>query len=107
MAVFEQGRTKTGGRGKGVRNKISMAFLEALSKHFDEIGHKAIEVVFEERPHEYLKIVASLLPKEFEITENKLVDIADDELDAIIEYARRSLAARLERAERREDQALN
>ena len=90
MSVFEKGRAKTGGRAQGVRNKISQAFLEALSKDFDEHGEAAI------------KIIASILPKELEITENQLVELPDDELDAIVEFTRRSIAARLERAGSRE-----
>jgi hypothetical protein len=47
-----------------------------------------------EKPAEYLKIVASLLPKEFEITETQLMQIPDEELDAFIEFARRRIAER-------------
>ena len=46
-AGFKPGQ---GGRAKGARNVISTAFLEALAKHFQEEGHKAIEIVFHERP---------------------------------------------------------
>ena len=67
-AGFKPGQ---GGRAKGARNIISTAFLEALAEHFQEEGHKAIEICFHERPVEYLKIVASILPKELEVTNTK------------------------------------
>ena len=104
MALFEKGRAKTGGRAKGARNKISTAFLEALAADFEEHGEAAIKIMRVEKPTEYCKIIASILPKEFEINENKLMDIPDDELDILINYARRRLA---ERPERREDETLN
>jgi hypothetical protein len=99
MSLFEKGRAKTGGRAQGVRNKLGTSFLEALAKHFDEVGAKAIEIVFQERPVEYLKIVAATLPKEFEITQTKLMDISDDELEFLLDYARRRAADRLESRE--------
>jgi hypothetical protein len=55
-----------------------------------------------EKPVEYCKVIASILPKEFEITENKLVEMPDDELDAVIEFARRSLERRTITATSRE-----
>jgi hypothetical protein len=82
------------GRVKGTRNKISQAFLEALSKDFDEHGEAAIKIMRVEKPTEYCKVIASILPKEFEITENKLVEMDDSELDAVIEFAGRSLERR-------------
>jgi SepF-like predicted cell division protein (DUF552 family) len=102
MSIWEKGKAKTGGRVKGVRNKISQAFLEALSKDFDEHGEAAIKIMRVEKPTEYCKVIASILPKEFEITENKLVEMDDSELDAIIEFARRSLERRVISAASRE-----
>jgi hypothetical protein len=52
-------------------------------------------------------VIASILPKEFEITENKLAEIDDSELEVLIEHTRAQIAARLGRAERREDEARN
>jgi hypothetical protein len=92
------------GRAKGVRNRISTAFLEALAKDFDEGGEIAIKLMRVERPSEYVKCIASLLPKELDINDNRLAEIPDDELEFIIEHTRRQLAARLDRAERREDE---
>ncbi len=81
-----------GGRPKGSRNKLSTAFVDALAREFEEHGEEAIRIVRVERPHEFLKVVASLMPKEFEITDSRLKEIPDHELDAFIEFARRNLA---------------
>jgi len=91
MSAWEKGRAKTGGRIKGVRNKISQAFLEALSADFDAHGEAAIQIMRVEQPAAYCKMLASILPQEFEITETKLQSIPDAELDILLSYARRRI----------------
>jgi hypothetical protein len=88
MSLFEKGRPKTGGRRKGSRDRIATALLEAIVEDFEKFGTEAVKIARKERPVEYLRVVASLLPKEFEITDNRLKDIPDHELDAFIELAR-------------------
>jgi hypothetical protein len=88
MSIWEKGRPKTGGRAKGVRNRISHSFLEALHKDFLEHGEAAIKITRIEKPVEYIKIVASLLPKEFEISDSRLQEIDDTELEALIDAVR-------------------
>jgi Family of unknown function (DUF5681) len=51
------------GRPKGSRNKVREKLLEALAIDFDDHGKEVIEKVRSERPADYLKIVASLVPK--------------------------------------------
>src|SRR5215475_2105605 len=84
MALFEAGRQKTGGRRRGSRDRIATALLEAIAEDFEKFGFEAVKIARKERPVECLRVVASLLPKEFEITDNRLKDIPDDELDAFI-----------------------
>ena len=76
------------GRPKGSRNKLSEAFLQALADDFDANGKEVIERVRTERPHNYLKVCASVLPKRLEnedVTEHKDVrEMTDAELEAII-----------------------
>src|SRR5262245_12781774 len=85
---FKPGHLTRGGRRKGSRDRISTALLESIAADFEAHGDEAVKIARVERPVEYLRIVASLLPKEFEITDNRLKDIPDDELDAFIELAR-------------------
>lgn len=101
MALFEKGRPKSGGRAKGARNKLSAAFLEAFSADFEEHGAAVIRIMRVESPTEYVKAAVNLMPKEFEITENRLMEIPDAELDSLLEYARRRI---LERTGDRTDQ---
>ena len=83
MALFEKGRPKTGGRAKGARNKLSAAFLEAFAADFEEHSAEVIRIMRVELPTEYVKAAVNLMPKEFEITENRLMEIPDAELDSL------------------------
>ena len=78
------------GRPKGARNKLGEAFLEALHDDFANHGVRAIERTREEKPDQYLKVVASLLPKEFKI--ETVSELTDEQLDARI----RQLASLIE-----------
>src|SRR5262245_59226905 len=65
---FEKGQSgNPNGRPKGSRNKLSEAFLQALSADFNDHGTAVIEKVRAEKAHEYLKIVALLVPKQVEL----------------------------------------
>jgi uncharacterized protein DUF5681 len=89
------------GRPKGSRNKLSEQFFEELCADWQKGGAKAIERTRQEQPAIYLRVVASLMPKEFKV-ENDLSNMTDEqivqrirELDAAIaaELAGRPIAA--------------
>jgi hypothetical protein len=75
------------GRPKGARSKLSESFLKALADDFDEHGKNVIQKVRGERPHEYLKIVAAVLPKQMQLddvtSKRRADDLTDDELASI------------------------
>jgi len=52
------------GRPKGARSKLGEAFIDALLADWNTNGIKAIKDMRDERPGDYVKIVASILPKE-------------------------------------------
>lgn len=84
----EQGRfivpPKSPGRPKGARNKLGEAFIEALHDDFTEHGIAAIQTVRSEKPDQYLKVIASLLPKDVNLNINDAESMTDDELIARI-----------------------
>src|SRR3974377_1897138 len=84
MASFEKGRPKTGGRTRGAKNRLSHAFLTALAKDFEQHGVEALKIARFEKPVEYIRIVAGLMPKELEIMDSRLTDFSDEELDVFI-----------------------
>jgi hypothetical protein len=81
------------GRMKGSRNKLGADFLYALQREFEAHGEATIRIARVERPVEFLKIIASVLPKEFEIVDSRLKDVPDEHLDAIVEYINGRLAS--------------
>jgi hypothetical protein len=77
---IEDGQFKVGnpggpGRPVGSRNKLSEYFLHELAGNFKKHGKEAIERLCQDSPGEYLRIIASLVPKELalEISDTKWV----------------------------------
>jgi hypothetical protein len=104
---FEAGRAKTGGRRAGARHRLSTSFLEAFASDFAEHGAEVIKIVRVERPAEYLKTAAYLMPREIDITETTLMQIDDRDLDAYIEFIRRTIAQRALSVGVRTDETVN
>ena len=87
MGVFvAAGGVKTPGSGrtKGIKNKLSHRFLQAPAADFEEHGDGVIRICRVERPHEYLKLIAGLMPREFEVTNTHITEIPDANLDELI-----------------------
>lgn len=68
------------GRPKGSKNKLGEAFVAALQDDFKEHGVQAISKVREERPDQYLRVIASILPKDLNVNHNPYDEVSDDEL---------------------------
>jgi hypothetical protein len=83
---FKAGEPSRGGRRKGSRDRIETKMLEAIARDFEEHGEEAIKICRLERPNEYLKLVASLLPREVEATIDGNVEVTHQ-----IEHIRRTI----------------
>lgn len=81
---FLPGNSGGGGRPKGARNILGEAFLTALQVDFAEHGVAAIQAVRADKPDQYLKVIASLMPKELNVNVNELDNLSDDQLIARI-----------------------
>lgn len=79
---FLPGNNGGPGRPKGSRNKLGEAFIQDFYADWEDHGADAIRTMREERPHEYVKVAASLLPKEFKI--ETVSELSDDQLNARI-----------------------
>lgn len=76
------------GRPKGSKNKLAESFLGALSDDFDQHGVAAIQAMRDKDPAAYVKVCASLIPKDFQVTNvNILMELSDEELDRRIAAA--------------------
>lgn len=71
------------GRARGSRNKLGEEFIERLHAHFLENGDVAIEEVFENDKVAYLKVIASVIPKEVIHSPGGLEDIDDELLERL------------------------
>jgi len=107
MSLFEKGREKTGGRISGTRNRFSKKFDDALLRDFEQHGEEAIKIARIERPTEYLKLIASRFPIEFQFTDSRLKDLSDDELELFIAHIRAQLGSDAASADSGEKPALN
>lgn len=81
------------GRPKGARNKLTEAFLADMYSAWQEKGRDAIDRVIAERPQDFIKAVAQIVPKEVHVRETAVEELSDDELAAALATLRSVLAA--------------
>lgn len=76
-----------GGRKKGSRNRLTETVLSALESDFAEYGQSALEKLREDDPAAYLRLVASLVPRDLILKreqEPDYSDLSDGELAEIM-----------------------
>jgi hypothetical protein len=83
---------KTPNAAKGTPQRLTAQLFDTLCADFEAHGADAIRCCREEQPQGYLRLIAGLLPKEFDLNDNRLKDIPDDELDILIELSRERAA---------------
>jgi hypothetical protein len=76
---------------KGARDRLSTAFLEALTETFEEGGKEAVRKVRDQDPSTYVRVFAGLLSKEVEVSTPEAA-LTDEQLEMV--YA--ALLAELE-----------
>lgn len=84
----------SGGRPQGARAKLQATFVGALEKDFQEHGAGVINIVRMEKPTDYLKIVASILPKEFILSETEFDGMSDEDIAEALEVIRAARESR-------------
>lgn len=77
------------GRPKGARSKLGEAFIDALLADWGDNGIQAIKDMREDRPGDYVKVVASILPKEIEHS-GEIETVAKGQRDAAVAAALRA-----------------
>lgn len=65
------------GRPKGSKHKLRSNFIDKLGEDFAQFGAEAIARVREEEPAQYLRVIASLIPKEVQIDETQRVFVIE------------------------------
>ena len=77
------------GRPLGSRNKLGEAFIRDLFEHWEANGKKALDSALKDSPAQYMRVVASLLPKNITVkTEDPLGHLSDDQVKALLNAAR-------------------
>lgn len=89
---FIKGNTIQPGRPKSSRQKLSDKFIHTLHADFKEHGAAAVIACRETDPSTYVRVVASLLPKQVDVTVNPLETMNDDELASAIRQLEQTIA---------------
>jgi hypothetical protein len=91
---FEKGHS---GRPLNSRNKLAQRVFDDVYRHWNEPagnglvkGQAALEVLYRENPGGYLKLTASVLPKEFTF-DHVATTLDDDQLSELIDRIREQL----------------
>jgi hypothetical protein len=82
-----------GGRRPGSHDKLGHTFIADLYSDWIKHGVEAIKNVRDNKPEAYLRVVASLLPKQLEIKENVFDGLDDEQLAAIVAYVNNAIGA--------------
>jgi hypothetical protein len=83
LSLYPNLKPELGGRKKGSRNRLSEAFLSDIFSDWEKHGPKALELLRVKKPYEYVRIVSTLIPKDYnaEVTTSlldALVGVEDD-----------------------------
>lgn len=81
LIPYEKGKSgNPSGRPKGARSRLSDRFLGDLADHWSKNGKEALQAAYEKNPVEYVRVVASLLPKNVAVD----VDVKYERIERVI-----------------------
>lgn len=81
------------GRPKGSRNKLEAKFYDDLYGDWKQNGLEAIQKMREKTPGDYVKVVASQMPKKHELDRAPIDDLSDAQLADLIDTVRELVSA--------------
>src|SRR5205807_3829139 len=97
IMTFEKGNTRSRGRPRGAKNRLTARVLEGMHQVWTELvsegriapaeskttGLSALRIMARERPAEFAKMFATtLMPKELDVTDTTLADMSYEEVEA-------------------------
>jgi hypothetical protein len=88
---FLAGNSGNGGRPKGARSKLGEQFCQDVYEKWQQAGARCIDEMIADKPGDFVKLVATMLPKEMNLTVSDGSDLSDEELHDRI----RNLASQL------------
>lgn len=81
------------GRPKGSKNKLTEDFLSDVLEAWQERGSAAISAMIDEKPGDFVKMVATLVPKEATLNINDNSELTDEQLAERIRQITSQLSA--------------
>jgi hypothetical protein len=84
------------GRPKGSRSKLSEQFLSDVYDVWEVSGKEALNTALEDKPMEFAKMMAGLLPKELNVSTSKYDHMTDEQLIERIHVLQKSIGPMLE-----------
>ena len=80
---FKKGHTKSGGRKRGARNKLTNAWIKNLYEIYQDGGKEKLRQAMEDRPDVVMKYIAALVPKDLDVKHSgdvtiNIVDYQDE-----------------------------
>lgn len=72
------------GRPQNAKQKLSDAFLADMLEAWQAKGKDAIDRVIEERPHEFIKAVGAIVPKDINVKASAMDELTDDDVASLI-----------------------
>jgi hypothetical protein len=79
------GRNLNAGRPAGARNRLSSKFLKDVLAEWEVSGPGVLRIMRIERPCEFAKLVASVIPREFVFEGNALAEMSDEEIAGLLQ----------------------
>lgn len=72
------------GRPANAKQKLSDSFLADMLAAWQEKGKDAIDRVIAERPHEFIKAVGAIVPKEINVKTSAMDELTDDDVASLL-----------------------
>ena len=88
-----------GGRPKGARNKLGERFLDDLYALWQSDGTEVLREARQDKPMEFAKMVAGLLPRELLLRKDPVDEMSDEEIADALEFLRGVVARGGERTD--------
>lgn len=96
LKPFVKGQSgNPGGKPVGARNRVQGDFIRAIAEDFEQHGRDAIQRCRLEKPDVYLRVIATMMPKELQES-RPLEDLTEDELLAGMSALKLFLASEVE-----------
>ena len=79
------------GRPIASRERLTKSFIDTLADSFERKGKAVIDKLADTDPSTYVRVIASLMPREVKLDAGPLADLGQAELDALANAARKAV----------------